>query len=114
MSFWDKKFLNLCKKAGIMIQLYKRKVDNTAILLKELNPGWIWDKKSRKMIFSPEDPSRELPGDQRTFLALVKIAHGLEMDIRMEMDVPSVHQDGILPVLDLGLKVVNNQVVWIL
>ena len=50
--------------------------------------------------------------DQRTFLTLVDMANGLDKDIQMEMDVPSVHQDATLPVLNLGLKVVRNQVEW--
>ena len=112
MSSWDRKFLSLCKRTGLKILLYKRYVDDTVILLKEINPGWVWDQKSKKMIYSPQDPSAELPGDQRTFLALVEIANGIDRDIQMTSDVPSVHQDGTLPVLALSLKVVDNQVIW--
>ena len=111
MSSWDKKFLNLCQKAGIKLLMYKRYVDDTVIILKELNPGWVWNEKSKKMVYDPKDPSSELPGDQRTFLALVSTANGIDKDIQMTSDVPSVHQDGNLPVLDLGLKVVNNKII---
>ena len=40
------------------------------------------------------------------------LANGIDKDIQMTSDVPSVHQDGILPVLDLGLRMVGNQIVW--
>ena len=40
------------------------------------------------------------------------MANGIDKEIQMTSDVPSAHQDGTLPVLDLGLKMVGNQVVW--
>ena len=113
MSLWDKKFLSRCKKLGIKIELYKRYVDDTFIVLRELNKGWRYCPRLKKMTFHPELSDETLSGDQLTFLALTGIANDIDDDIQMESDVPSQHQDGYLPVLDLKVKVVNNKVEYL-
>ena len=61
------------------------------------------------MSFSAED----LVGtgaDQHTLQSLCKKANDIDDSIKMEADVPSKLADGILPVLNLGLWMDNNQV----
>ena len=48
--------------------------------------------------------------DLRTFQIIMEIANSLNDDIQLTFEVPSQPEDNILPVLDLGLKIVRNKV----
>ena len=62
------------------------------------------------MIFDDQHPSAALEDDARTFSVLQEIANEIDPDIQMTVDVPSMHENSRLPVLDLGLQVVTNKV----
>ena len=113
MTLWDRKFLSKCKKAGINIHLYKRYVDDTFVVLKSINKGWKYDPNSGKLVFQPELENSQTPDDLYTFLVLQEIANSINVDIQMDADIASNHQDGHLPVLDLELKVVDNKVKYL-
>ena len=48
--------------------------------------------------------------DLRRFKIITEIANTLDDDIQLTFKVPSKQENDRLPVLDLGLKVVNNKV----
>ena len=63
------------------------------------------------MIFSPRGgDTAAVEDDLYTFQILMGIANGIDPDIQMEVDVPSAHGNGRLPVLDLNIFVESNQV----
>ena len=62
------------------------------------------------MVFDINHPTASLEDDARTFLILKDIANIQDPDIQMEVDYPSVHENKRLPVLDLGVFVVNNKI----
>ena len=110
MLLWDEEFLTKLKYLGISTALYKRYVDDILMILRCINRGWKYDKLQKKMIFL-EDPSDQLiEDDAYTFGVLLDIANDLDSDIQMTCEVPSMHTDGRLPVLDLGLEIIDNKI----
>ena len=51
---WDIKFLNLVKNLGILIDLYKRYIDDDLTVCSPINSGWWFCEKSKVMKFSRE------------------------------------------------------------
>ena len=65
-------------------------------------------KKSGRMTFSPEHLTAKMEPDVRTSSVLEAIANTLNGDIQMESDVPSSHDSGRLPVLDLEMFITGR------
>ena len=49
MSLWDRIFLKTLKNLGIIVDLYKRYVDDQLEILPPVNPGWFYCTKTRGM-----------------------------------------------------------------
>ena len=109
MTDWDDSFLKKLKKLGIRHDVYLRYVDDIVIVLKGIHHCWYFCARRGRMVF---DNTRQVTcsEDQYTFQQLRDIANTLDENIQMTLDVPSLHEDGRLPVLDLGLYVVNKQI----
>ena len=75
-----------------------------------LNKGWSYSFELDKMIYNKDHPNCNLPDDQRTFNELLIIGNTLDPSIQLEMDVPSLHQDNKLPILDLKVWVEGNKI----
>ena len=103
MLLWDKSFLAKLRRMGLKVGLYKRYVDDIIVILDEIAEGWYFCKDSGRMTFDPEHPTAKMEPDARTFSVLEAIANTLNGDIQMESDVPSNHDSGRLPVLDLEM-----------
>ena len=99
MSLWDLKFLKLCKKLGLKIGLYKRYVDDIVICMQGITGGWYFDSKSKIMKFDPGNENVDQNSDARTLLILREIANSIDTAIQFEVDYPSLHENGRLPVL---------------
>ena len=110
MSSWDATFLSRLNRLGIKTELYKRYVDDIVIILRGINQGWYYCVRKKKLVYDPEHPSKDTPEDKRTVLMLQEIVNQIDDNIQMTCDTPSDNQSGRLPVLDLELFVVNNQV----
>ena len=109
MLLWDRDFLQKLKKLGIHVDLYKRYVDDTLVILRSIRKGWKFCKRKKKMVFDPDEDD-EMEDDARTFSVLRDIANEVDKDIQMTSEYPSGHENGRLPVLDLCLEVVNNKI----
>ena len=113
MSQWDFKYLQLLKTLKIIVDLYRRYVDDTVQVVPPINPGWDYCLKSKIMIYDHEKAIADT--DQpavRMAKVLQKIANSLETDIQMTYDVPENHLDGKMPVLDLKIWVNNNKIFY--
>ena len=109
MTCWDNKFLSSLIKLCVKIYLYFQYVDYIVIGLKGIQYGWSFCTSKNKFIFDNQTQST-LPANQHTFSQLQLIANSLDRDIQMTVDMPSLNESGRLPVLDLGLRVVNNKI----
>ena len=101
MLLWDEKFRFKCDKLGIDLDLYTRYVDDSLQITGEIEKGWKYCSNRKKMVNDGIGPFDDLPDDQRTFKILESIANDIDDSIVMVMDVPSLHDNGRLPVLDI-------------
>jgi hypothetical protein len=109
MLKWDKLFLRKLKKLKIKVDLYKRYVDDITVVLNAIAEGWVYNVTEDRMEFKGDelDNARETEdGDNdevRTFKILQAIANSVCPEIQMTFDVPSLHKNKKLPVLDLDI-----------
>ena len=108
MLVWDRKFLNLTRKLGLELDMYKHYVDDSGQSGGAIYVGWEFNKESGKMIYKDGAMYDGLPPDQRTLYIPKDIGNTLDDSVQMEADVQSMHPNGRLPVLDLELWVCNN------
>ena len=108
MMHWDKRFLNKLKILGIHVRMNKRYVYDILALLDSIRKGWKYCPKSNKMEYEIPNHHEEQEGDEeRTLRTLREIADSLEPNIQFTTDVPSNHQDGKMPVLDIKVWMRN-------
>ena len=88
-------------------------MDDDLIVCPPITPGWWYNEKSNIMTYSKNlaEVDTDKP-DVRTAKVLNQIANKLEPDIQMTFDVPSLHDDNMMPVLDLKVWVKNNRVLY--
>ena len=110
MLIWDLSFLTKLKNMGIKVSVYKRYVDDITVVMRMIEAGWHFDRNRGKLVFNPEHEYAALEPDHRTMSVLRDIANGLDSDIQLTIDVPSLNVSGRLPVLDLELCVINDKV----
>ena len=109
MLAWEKAFLDKLLKLGWSVNFYKRYVDDIMMVALNLNKGWYYSKPQDKMLYNKDHDNINLPDDIRTFQELLAIGNTLDVNIQLELDVPSHHQDNKLPILDLKVWVEGNR-----
>ena len=107
MKRFDKKNNTLLKKLKIKTELSKTFVDDNMTALKALDPGVRFDEDKVKMVMIPElvESDLEVAEDTRTMEELKKIANTVYKCLQFTTDSPSIHQGGMMPVLDLQMYV---------
>ena len=113
MLLWDRIFLKKIEACGILRGVYKRYVDDILMALRKIRRGVKYCPVSNSLV--PCDPSASSEtnpeDDKYTFNILKEIANTIEPNIQMEVDIPSNHQDKMLPVLDLKMYInKDNQI----
>ena len=96
MLQWDKELVRLCKKAGIHIDVYKRYVDDMFLVMRSVNPGWRYNARRGKLVFSREDElkDKDKSETQRSAELMASIANSINEDIKVTLDYPDNHSDG--------------------
>ena len=107
----DRKFLKTLKKCKVELDLYGRYVDDVTTALASLDPGV--EFKNGKIVFNQEKVEEDLkvPGDERTFRELVKIADSIYEYVQFTSECPSSHQEENVPVLYLKLYVSQDGII---
>ena len=62
------------------------------------------------MVYDRTHRNVNIEDDLRTFQELVAVGNSLDLNIQLELDVPSLHDDGKLPILDLKVWIEDNQI----
>ena len=96
MSIWDEKFRLRLLKLGLDLDLYKRYVDDSLQIGGAIDIGWEYCRTKKKLVYKEEAEYDSLPPDQRTFNIMRDIANEIDDSIQMEVDVPSLHNNGRL------------------
>ena len=109
MKRHDKKYKQLLRKLDIQEEIFDRYVDEETEGLAAIDPGVRFEggKLVRNEEKIEEDEGKA--EDVRTFEILKDIGNSIFECIQFTIDVPSLNENGRLPVLDLNLRVVNDQ-----
>ena len=112
----DDKLLKKLKQLGIKWEDYKIYVDDIEMALMAIEKGWIYSKEQDRMIYdqsaslSVGEGEEDIPPDQYTFKILSQLADTLNPAIKTVFDVPSLHSNGKLPILDLKICVEGGRI----
>ena len=85
--------------------MYTRYVDDSNSAQEELPLGSRWEEG--KVVIREElmEEDRQVPGDLRTARVICDAANSIDDMIKMVFDCPSMHEDGLMPILDLNVNI---------
>ena len=109
MKRHDKKYMQLLKKLDIQEEIFGRYVDDETEGLAAIDPGVRFADGKLVVDEDKIEEDEEKAEDERTFEILKDIGNSIFDCIQFTIDVPSLNENGMLPVLDLNLKVVNGR-----
>ena len=109
MCWWDEKLLEGIRKAKLNVFLYKRYVDDINACVEVVKPGMRWI--GGKLIYNQQivEDDRQIEDDIRTFNVIKQIGDGIHTSIKLEVDIPSNHDDRKIPILDLKVWIEEIQ-----
>ena len=108
MLKWCYKLKNKLLSMHIRNDLQPRMVDDITLLPQVLQPG---ARIENGVIIIKEDKVKEdelVSSDIRTMNIIQEIANSIDENIKVTYDVPSLHYDGMVPILDVKAKVNSN------
>ena len=105
MINWDKQFLKKLSSVGISPAIYERFKDDITLLLESLEKGSKYS--NGKLIMDMDKKMQdEAKSDEEITMEVVKvIAESVDEMIKFEVDLPSNHQNGKIPMLDVQANV---------
>ena len=110
MKRHDKKYLKLLKKLDIREEIFDRYVDDELEGLAAVEPGVRFEEGKLIVKEDKIEEDRLLEADERTFRLLRDIGNSIFKCIQFTIDVPSLNENGRLPVLDLNVEVVDGEI----
>ena len=116
MLNWDRLFMNkvrsMTEDLNWDFEMYLRYVDDCNCVAKELPPGA--KIEGNKIVIKQEQiqDDQNVPNDRRTAKILQAIANTICPFIQVEIDCPSMHKDGLMPILDLKVRIEGNKVIY--
>ena len=113
MMSWDKRYLKRVKEAGVQMPLYKRYVDDSNQVGRVPSEGSKYNADTKRV--DVDDNEAELrrgeEPDTRLARVLKDIANDVQAGIELEEDHPSKNQDGMMPILDMKVKITEDGVI---
>ena len=110
MKRHDKKYLKLLRKLDIQGEIFDRYVDDELEGLAAVDPGVRFEGGELVMDEDRVEEDQLLAADERTFRLLKDIGNSIFDCIQFTIDVPSLNENGKLPVLDVNLEVVDGKI----
>jgi hypothetical protein len=83
-------------------------VDDTNLAMEELEPGCRLVDGKVVVVEEEVEADRAIPGDRRTARVIQDIANSICETINMTIDCPSNHESGWMPLLDLQVRVAED------
>ena len=104
MLRWCLKLKVKLQKLNIKNHLQSRLVDDITLIPESIKPGM--KVVDDKLVFcsQKEKEDRDISDDIRTMTIIQEIANNLDKDIKVTFDVPSLHSDKMVPILDLKVR----------
>ena len=110
MKRHDKKYLKLLKKLDIREEVFDRYVDDELEGLAAVDPGVRFEGGELVVDEDKIEEDQLVAADERTFRLLKDIGNSIFDCIQFTIDVPSLNENGKLPVLDVNLEVVDGKI----
>ena len=110
MKRHDKKYLKLLKKLDIREEIFDRYVDDELEGLAAVDPGVRFEGGELVVDEDKIEEDELVAADERTFRLLKDIGNSIFDCIQFTIDVPSLNENGKLPVLDVNLEVVDGKI----
>ena len=81
------------------------------LVMRPISPGWRFNSKRGKLDFRSDWESEDkLKSDsQRTSEVMASIANSINSNLKVTTDIPENHGDGLMPVLDLKMRVKESE-----
>ncbi|PFX24331.1 hypothetical protein AWC38_SpisGene11044 [Stylophora pistillata] len=98
MVWWDRQMVKKLEENGVGLRAYKRYVDDINVVMNASAAGIRFEEGS---FSQDENLEQNLKPDNRCMQLFQSIGNSIHPSIRLEVDYPSRHVDGKLPILDL-------------
>ena len=86
-------------------------VDDITLLPSIIKPGTRYENNELVVKDDAVSEDMDIPGDIRTMKIIQKVANDIDGNIKVTFDVPSYHDDGYVPILDVKVKInVENKI----
>ena len=105
MLLWCLKFSRKLKDVNIVNRMLHRMVDDITILPSVIDPGVRFENDKLVKHNDKVEEDMLLPDDVRTMQVIQSIANSIDESIRITFDVPSNHEDGRVPILDVKVRI---------
>ena len=107
MVWWDRQFKIEMSENGLKLRLYKRYVDDVNVIINAPKAGFKFVESEGKVVQdeSVAGQERNIKVDKKCMTLVQKIGNSIHSSIVLEVDYPSRHEDGKLPILDLKVWV---------
>ena len=109
MVWWDRQLTEKMEKIGLDVRLYKRYVDDINTVMVATKVGLRYDGVNLVGDETSVKADEGTAPDKRTMLLFMAVGNSIHPSIQLEVDYPSQHGDGKLPVLDLKMWVEENE-----
>ena len=109
MVWWERQLTEKMEKIGLDVRLYKRYVDDINTVMVATKVGLRYDGVNLVGDETSVKADEGIAPDKRTMLLFMAVGNSIHPSIQLEVDYPSQHGDGKLPVLDLKMWVEENE-----
>ena len=97
---------------GFRLYMQKIYVDDKNIACEGLPPGSRYKEGKVEVVESEVEDDKLIPSDIRTSKILLEIGNSISNFIQLTSDCPSQNTSGFMPILDLQVKTVENQIIY--
>ena len=109
MIWWDKEFAARLDEMAIIMKMNKRYVDDINMAIQATPLGMRY--KDGKMHVDERSVAEDegTSDDERTMMLIKQIGNDIHPSTQLEVDYPSKHHDGKLPILDLKVWIETKE-----
>ena len=96
-------------QSEIECSMYKRYVDDINMVISATQPGMRYKNKKLYLSRNAICEDQGIGADKRTMLLIQDIGNDIHPSIQLEVDFPSNHEDGKMPILDLKVWIEKHE-----
>ena len=101
MVWWDRQMVKKLEESGMELRMYKRYVDDINVIMNASAAGLRFEEGNVIQDENFAQIEQNLEPDKRCILLFQSTGNSIHPFVRLEVDYPSRHEDGKLPILDL-------------